>query len=209
MTPEQELTEQDQADLADLYAEPSGGSEVGAGLGRDLLPDTPPEYHTILEVWDKVLEPAKTDKLKKISPAWAQRICSAYQGMRFKDMDEYRNLYFDRIIDLHNIVKGEIASDPECLEWRTPETDVEHNSVHYKNILMNWQKQILQWELDWNNNAALAHVDIAAISEVHKMFFSETGLTAFLDNIKFEYTEADQAQLVEVLEEMKAGVNGE
>jgi hypothetical protein len=164
-----------------------------------------PSFHPILQVWREVLKPAREEKDARVTPAWANRIIASYQGLTFADMNHYRDSYFAKILELADLLDEEIASDDECLNPATPEEDAEENSDHYKNLLLVWQKAVLGWEMGWDTAAPGAAVEVAAISEVHKMFFGETGIVAFLDNIKFEFTEADQNELAAELEAMKAG----
>ena len=79
------------------------------------------------------------------------------------------------------------------------------NSGHYKNLLMTWQLAFLAWELAWECTDPHAVAELAAISEVHKLFFSDTGITAYLDNIRFQYTEADRDDLTAALNELREG----
>lgn len=161
-------------------------------------------YHTILELWREVLSPA-TDELKRsVSPQWANRIVSSYQGLQFSDMDNFRDTYFTKVLTLADILADEIDSDDEALNHTSPEEDVENNTPHYLTVLFNWQQQFLLWELGWRCTASDAAVEIAALSEVHKMFFGEQGLTALLDQIKFEFTDDHRQMLSELLEETKA-----
>jgi hypothetical protein len=187
-----ELSDQDVADLAQLDAEPAGEpGEVN--------------YHPILQVWREILKPAYDELGARITPQWASRIVASYQSVQFYDMVEMRDRYYGKIIELLEILNEEIASDDDCLSYTTPEEDVAENGQHYKNLLRDWQLRFLQWELNWDCLDPAAGVELAAISEVHKAFFGETGLTQFLDNIRFEYTEADQAELSVELEALKAG----
>lgn len=172
---------------------------------QDFLGGDAPSFHPILQVWREVLRPAAAQLGEKITPQWAQRITSSYSELTFADMPEYSERYFNKIIELSAIVDDQIETDDECLNVATPEEDVENNSKHYKRILADWQLMMLGWELAWDCTDEHAAVELAAISEVHKMFFGPTGLTAFLDNIKFEFTEADQAALVAELEALKEG----
>ena len=192
-----ELSDEDQADLAQLYAEPSA--------------EDVPSFHPILEVWAKVLEPAAAEAVKPVTPQWASRMVSEYRELTYRDTLQLRDYYFGKIDALYQLLLDEIASDSDCLSYSTPEEDVAENSHHYKNLLMTWQMLMVQWEIEWDPATDDAAIELAAISEVHKMFFGATGLTAFLDNIKFEFTEADQAQLAEALNDVKrsAGVAGE
>lgn len=180
-------------------------TEISDESIQDFISSNEPTFHPILEVWKAVLSPARHEVIEKVSPREATRIVSAYVGLAFGDMVEFRRRFYEKIFQLLDILEMEIDSDDECLNARTPEEDVEQNSHHYKNLLMLWQQSLLQWELDWDTTDPYAGAEIAAMSEVHKMFFGETGLVAYLDNIKFEFTEADQAELAAVLEEQQEG----
>ena len=182
------LTDQDLRDLELL------GSTDG---------DTVPSYHTILEVWREVLKPAAVEARKKVTPRWASNMVAQYAGVTFADCNELRDRYFAKIAELLNILTLEIGTDPDCLSYTTPEDDALENSTHYKNLLLQWQLAVLNWEMEWDCTQPHAGAEIAAISEVHKMFFGDTGLTQFLDNIKFEFTEDDQQQLADALNEFR------
>jgi hypothetical protein len=165
--------------------------------------DTAPDFHTVLEVWREVLRPAADLADEKVTPQYASKMVASYGGITFGDMEELQRRYYFKINDLLQILIAEIATDEECLTYTKPEEDAEHNSAHYKQLLIDWQLRFLQWELDWDTNSRDAAVELAAISEVHKMFFSQTGITAYLDNIRFEFTEADQNDLAAALSELR------
>lgn len=162
-----------------------------------------PGYHTILEVWREVLKPAATERTKRITPQWANRIVASYQGIAFQDMADFRDMYFDRILELAAILDAEISTDDECLNLVTPEEDVEANTHHYINVLTEWQKTFLSWELDWDCTHPDAALDLATISEVHKMFFDQTGLVELLGQIKFEFTDTDRELLAMALADVR------
>lgn len=174
---------------------------------KDFIDGGVPSFHTVLEVWREVLKPAADEAVKKVTPQYANRITSEYRELAFADMNDFRDSYFAKIAELQEILATEIASDVECLTWATPEEDVENNTSHYLNLLTQWQLAVLGWEIAWECTNADAAIEIAAISEVHKMFFGPTGLTAFLDNIKFEFTEADSAELARVLNDFRGGAD--
>jgi hypothetical protein len=175
---------------------------IEGGGGEDV------PYNTILRVWREVLAPAEDERKARVTPQWASRICSSYHGVSFADMPAFKDLYFDKIRDLALVVDAEIESDAECLNMMTAEEDVEHNSHHYLNILVNWQLTFLQWELDWDPVNVWAAVEIAAIAEIHKMFFDQTGLSALLDNIQFEVTDADREYMANALQALKDAREG-
>lgn len=160
-------------------------------------------FNTILRVWREVLAPAEEERKGRITPQWANRIVTSYQGISFQDVPDFQANYFDKILELAAIVDVEIETDPECLNLRTPEEDKEHNTHHYLNIMTNWQLAFLQWEMNWDCMNQFAAVELAAMSEVHKMFFDQTGLMSLLDNIKFEFTDADRDTLATAMNELR------
>lgn len=163
-----------------------------------------PTFHPILKVWQAVLEPAREELGKKVSPQWAVRICSTYREVDFAHIPVFQKRYFELLLKLADVVDAEIETDDQCLTWTTPEEDVEHNSHHYRRVLTEWQKLILGRELEWEPTDKYAGVEIAVLSEVHKLFFANgTGITAYLDNIRFQFTEADQAALAAELDELR------
>lgn len=184
-----EISEQDREDLAKLDAEQL---------------DTPdPTYHPVLQVWREILKPAREEMAKRITPQYASRIVQSYQDVGYNDMPEMRDRYYGKIIELLEILEAEIATDPDCLTYATPEEDVLENRAHYLNLLRDWQLQFLRWELDWETSDPHAGVELAAISETHKAFFGQTGVTQFLENIKLEVGEAEQTALANALAEMR------
>jgi hypothetical protein len=118
-------------------------------------------------------------------------------------MYAFKMEYFGKIMELAAILDFEISTDDECLNLLTPEEDSEGNTHHYLNVLTEWQKAFLQWELDWDVMHPLAAVQLAAIAEVHKMFFEQTGLVALLDQIKFEFTDANREHLAQALADIR------
>jgi len=189
--------------------------DIAALEAVGITTDELPSYHSILEVWRTVLGNARTEIEARITPQWATRIVSSYAELRYADMPEFQRRYFGKIIELLNLVEDQIETDDECLNITSPEEDAEHNARHYKEVLLAWQQRYLQWELEWSPADEHAAVELAAIAETHKMFFGQTGLTQQLENIRFEYTEADQQVVHDALraqaEAFEAGqeVNGE
>jgi hypothetical protein len=173
------------------------------------LGEAAPSFHTILEVWAKVLEPARKERSSQITPQWASRICSKYQEMHFSDMPEFRDRYFDKIAELEEILLEVITSDDEALNQTTAEEDVEHNSDNYITVLTYWQIAVLGWELDWACREPWAGAELAAISEVHSMFFGDTGLTSLLDQIQFEFTDMHRDALALALQSFKDSREGD
>lgn len=163
------------------------------------------QYHAILEIWREVLKTGETERNNKITPQWANRICTSYREINFADMPRFRDAYFDKIAELVAILNIEIASDDECLNVMSAEEDVQNNGAHYMNMLIEWQKSFLLWELEWDPTNEDAAIELAAISEVHRMFFDQNGITALLDQIQFQVTDSDRELLAGILQELKEG----
>jgi hypothetical protein len=190
-----ELNADDERDLAQLFEMPDA--------------DEAPTFHPILEVWREVLKPAEAEGQKKVTPQWASKMVQSYPELKFADCNALRDSYYDKLGVMLGIVVDEILSDDECLTYSTPEEDARENSYHYKAVLLEWQQQFLTWELEWDCTDVDASVELAAISETHKIFFGDTGLTQFLDNIKFEFTESDALEIAAELERVREAHEGE
>lgn len=186
------LTAKDQADL-----------EALAGEEEFTLPE--PEYHTLLEVWTRVLEPSLEAASEAVTSGYAGRIVNSYPGIGFADMNDFRDLYFAKLEEMKNALAYEIATDEECLNHTSRETDVEFNSLHYRNLLLSWNTIVLAWEMAWDTTSNDAAIELGTTSEIYKMFFGEQGITQHLGAIGFEFTEDDQQELTDALEEFKVG----
>lgn len=181
-----EMSDQDELDISALYAEE-------------------PDYHTILEVWREVLKPTASEAKKSVGGTWAARINAQYPYIKFQEMHGFRDLYFAKIAELVAILDYEIASDPNCLKQLEVKLDATHNDVHYRNLLTEWQRAVVLWEIEWDCTAPDSHLELAAISETHKFFLGNNGILGYLDNIGFEFTEDDKQELANALNEMKGG----
>ena len=165
-----------------------------------------PSYHTILETWREVLKPAHGEVLKDVTPQWASKMVRSYPELRYADCEALRDSYYAKLFQLEEVLLQEIATDEECLTYTSAAEDVEHNGHHYKNMLLQWQLAFLQWELDWRCTHKDAAVEMAAIGETHQIIFGSPerqGLVAWLGNVNFEFTEADQAEIAEELEALR------
>ena len=181
----------------------------------DVPDDAPPdqedgggeEYRTILEIWREVLKPVDAESRRKVTTQWAARLVGGYAEISFKDMTLFRDIFFAKVLVLSLILEDEIQSDDECLKRISPEEDAQLNGIIYRTLLTRWQKEFLSWELRWDCEQPYAAVELAALAEVHKMFFDPTGLISLLDQIGLEFTEADQTALQAELQALKDAVD--
>ena len=195
-TPELELTEQDEKDLATLLAD---AGEV--------------KYNPVLRIWKEILSPENIAHGSRVSIPWSNAILSKYHGMTFALMPAFVDRYHQIMSDMADALRVEIASDPDCLNWFSLEEDVEENRHHYIQMLHHWQKNLLVWETIWDATHPDAAAHVAALGEAGLFFFGETGLAAHLSQIGLEFDEADQQDLADELrayeEQLRAEVNGE
>lgn len=193
----------------ETYEGPEITDEEIAGFIERGGQEEEPKHRPILAIWREVLSNIETEAEKKVTPLFASRIVGSYPGVTFATMEDYRDIYFGRLKVLRALVQNEIDANEDALKPTTVEEDREENSSAYKNLLFQVQLQLRQWELEWETTSPDAAVELAALGEIHKMFFGipgqQQGLTGHLEYIGLEFTEADQEMLVEALEELKAG----
>lgn len=163
----------------------------------------PVQYHSVLKVWQELLRNAPAEAAQKVTPSWAMRITGKFPFVKFSEMNDYRDIYFNKIAQLSALLDEVISNNPDSLKVHSAEEDMAENSDRYKSLLLEWQKIILSWELDWDCAEPNAHLEVPAISEVHKMFFAQDGITAFLDQVGFEFTEEDRDALQAELAKLK------
>ena len=161
------------------------------------------EYRTLLELWQEVLSNAPAQAKDKVDPGWAVKISSQYEQLKLQEMELYRDAFYSKVVQLWEILKQEIDTDPRAFTHENAEDDAMLNRYHYLNVLFTWQLAVQQWEIDWMCTDDDAHIQIAAMSEVFKMFFGPTGLTQWLDNIPFTFTSDDQEELMKLLAEAR------
>ena len=175
---------------------------------EDILEDAPNvQPNSILKVWQEVIKGSQVVRKERVNPQWAQRVTSEYRQVFYQDMNDYASLFYDKIDQLLEVLDTEVETDDQCLEFNTPAEDLDHNFTHYVNVIFAWQKVILSWELNWDCSDPDAAIELAAIIEVHKMFFGDVGLVALLDQINFEFPEDLQVQLFTEMEELKQNWN--
>lgn len=184
------MTERDQAELAGMLAEPDNF-----------------EYHTVLQVWLEILKQENLELNRAITPRWATNIVSKYDEIRFADMPVYVEEYFDLVEACRDIIQSTVDKHTDCLVFNDAAEDALENAPLYKQILQDWQIEFLRRELTWNCEDPRAAVKIAALSEVHGVFFGETGLAAHLEVIKLEFTDDDQAELQTALDDFRVALS--
>lgn len=172
----EELTEQDQADLAALWGEAA---------------DT--NYRSIFLIWDEILKPENLESNRGMTMQAATVICGRYPQMTYGLVEAFERLYFEVMGDLattlHNAVEAKRGDEHDPLGVDNAEEDVARNGEDYVELLMTWQEQLTAWEISWQPSHPEAPAWVAALGEVQNFFFGERGLTGHLEVIKLEFTE--------------------
>lgn len=187
--PELAMTEEDKADLAKLL---SGETEA--------------PFNPILRIYREIIGNVHLESVRRVTIPWANRMLGLYHGLTYADMPALAAAYFDRWGQVEAILDAVIESDDQCLDVTTPEEDLEHNAHHYKTLLLEWQKALVLWEMNWDPAAPTAAVEVAANGELYNQLFGEVGIIRFLDNIKFPevFTDDDRELMRVELEEFRA-----
>lgn len=163
-------------------------------------PEDAAPFVPIIKVWWTVLNSAKTVADESISFQWANKICSQYLGMTFPLMLAFRDRYYSKMFELLDILNEQLAKDDEAFSPTTQEEDIEQNASAYKALLIDWQVRFVEWEQAWDCADPEASAELAACSEVHKFFFADDAFVAYLQNIGFKFSEADQQDLILALQ---------
>lgn len=162
------------------------------------------DYHPVLKVWMEVLKPEVRESRKGITVQWATMICGKYPQMTYAQVPAFHDRYFELLDEIYAELAEIVAADEDCLKYTTREEDLEFNSGHYKELLLQWQIVLLNAELSWDPRLEEAAADVAAMGEVYTFLFGERGLTGHLEAIQLDFTDADQEELRAALEAHKA-----
>lgn len=168
-------------------------------------------YHTIAELWSKVLVPARHEQHARVTPQLATRLVQTYAEVTYAQTAKYMPLFHEKVIGLLEILENTLdeAAHDEALNVTSAEEDAAQNRQMYIQIITDWQEQMLRWEMEWTPDTPDAGLKVAILSEVHKMFFEQNGIISLLDHINFEFTDDDRTRLTENLEAVRKEVEGE
>ena len=173
---------------------------------EDILADLPEEpadkepapMHTLLQIWKEILSNIEAAETEPIDIQIAGRIVHNYPMIKVQEVSKYMALYSALLIEMRDILLAEIDSDEKCLS--RIEDDAEGNRHHYLNLLIDWQRLARQWEIKWDSNSPLAHIEMAAISDASTFVLGQKGLVAHLDEIKFRWTAEDAEMVLEAIQ---------
>lgn len=183
------------ADLADLET---------LGLDADGEEIPTPTKRTLLELWNEIFSSLEANEAEKIDPATASRVISAWPQMKIQEVARYHEIYYARLRELRTILHILIEAHPKALE--NTEDDAEKNGDLYTELLIDWQVCIQEWQQEWTCTDAEAHIQLAAEADALNFTVGAHGLANHLSEIGFDFSDERQAQIVEALEDAKAGL---
>lgn len=168
---------------------------------QDLLGEKPPTPRTLLETWREVLTSIESVKAQRVEPGLANRIVSVWPKLSYQDTVRYHEIYHDLLLEMRAILETEISVDPDCL--KNVDDDAVENRARYVNLLLCWQVQAMRWEHEWDAADPESHIRLAAIGDAHAFMLSQNGLIAHLEQIGFQFTDADREAMAVQLDEIK------
>lgn len=162
---------------------------------------------TLLEVWREVLSNIEDSRDTRVGPAAANRIIGSWPKMTYGDIPHYHARYHDLLLEMRDILHAEIDAHPDALE--NIDDDAEDNRDRYINLLFEWQKKVIDWELAWDPADPNAAAELAAIADATAFYLGGMGLVDHLTQIKFVFDEDAQAEMVQRLEAYRKEASGE
>lgn len=161
------------------------------------------DYRSILEVWSKLFEPLEEMRKDPVTPNWAIRITSHYGNIELREMENFRDRYFHVALEMAAILQATIDANEDCLKVYSAEEDRDLNGGLYFQVLVDWQLNLLQHELEWDCISKSAGVDIAVMGEIHNLLFGDMGLAGHLNSINYELSDDDQQNMAQALNEAR------
>ena len=162
-------------------------------------------YRSILEVWQKTLEPIATERLKRPTMDWTGMLLKNWQHLLngFKNVSRVQEHYFRIMEEMQTILNHIIEGDEEALEVESAEEDAERNKDLYIRILIEWQKALLVESHEWDVDSEDAEAIFVALGETQLQLLGQLGLAAHLQAISLPFTEEDQDFINKEVEEFR------
>ena len=146
--------------------------------------------HALLKVWLMVLGNVEEALETRLSMAAVNNIVRTWPQIKVQEAMQYHRCYHEQLLKMRSILEAIVATDEECLD-RIGEDDVQENRDLYLELLTEWQRQLVRWEVQWDPNDDDAHVVLAASLTVAEFFFGSQGLVHHLDLRGFVLSDAE------------------
>ncbi len=158
-----------------------------------------PESHSLLEIWQSILSNIEAMEAERISTQLAFKLVQSYPFLKMQELRQYHWCFYSCLKMYRDILQAEIDSDPECLKHTEAVDDAEQNRHHYLNLLVEWQKLAKLWQDSWDSSADDSHIWFAAYADTQNFIMGEQGIVTLLDQIPFEYSEADATEVLSLV----------
>ncbi|USH45491.1 hypothetical protein SEA_DOTI_44 [Microbacterium phage DoTi] len=177
------LTEQDQADLAQLAAEPL---EI-----------------TVLETWESVLSNIEQMENEKIEPSYAVNIVGKWPKLDYGDVPHFYKLFNEYLKRYRAVLEEQLRLHPDAKdntgELGTEESDAVANRDIYIELMFGWNVVTAELEHEWDALDVDAAEKIAAMGEAQLFVTGPQGMLQALTapNVGFQWTNEEQIALTE------------
>ena len=175
-------------------------TETTLPAGDDVIAEQEPR--TLLATWKELLSNIEASRDEPITIQLAARVLANWPKISVQEVAEYFEIYHELLLEMRAAFEIVLAAHPKAI--KRVEDDAEVNRDVYIEILTEWQKTALGWELDWDVTAENAHIQMGAIVDATNFFLSQKGLVAHFDTIQLRFEEADSVALAAELEAWKA-----
>ena len=172
------LTEQDEADLATLHAEPA-------------------TQRTLLEVWTHYMSNVDGSEEQKITAPVAMKVVSSWPFLVFADLPRYWEAYHGYLREARDTLAEVIAANPDCFE--NTAADATDNHKVYCDLLVEWHKNVIRQQFEWDLTADPHGVEIAASADARNFVLGPKGMVGHLEAIQFQYTLEERDAFTEAL----------
>ena len=176
---------------------------TGDELAEEVNP-TPEPYSSIAKIWKLTLDNADEAEKMAPTPDWCGVIIGKWPFLKaFSDMQPLHEHYFRILKDARAVLDNALEEYPEALEPTDRDEDVETNKDFYIHLLREWQKCLLVEQAAWDCTASDAAPWFAALGEVQTQLVGRDGLVGYLGAIQLPFTEDEQAELDQELNEFR------
>lgn len=150
--------------------------------------------NTVLRIWKEIFSNVDASEASKMPLPEALAILTTHPFMKMDYIGEYTRIYHDLLRAAKGVVEFEIEQHPGCLD--NIENDAEDNHAAYLGIVIGWHTLLFEAESAWCWDNKYAEAEAAAILSATQILFSDTGLSAHLEQIGFQIDEDERAMIV-------------
>ena len=166
----------------------------------------PTASHSLMEIWEYTLRGGLEASKERITPAMYRQVINVWPQIRPREITSYYKLYYQILEEYRSDIIAH--TKPEHLEEGAGEDDLERFHDDYVALLIDWQKRLCEYEVEWSPESMYpdAYISMAAIADSTNLIFGPQGLTTFLIDRGFTLSEEEQKKLQDSVEEHREEV---